>query len=149
MLSKGTKDTLPQEWQELAQAAIEASKRAYVPYSNFQVGAALLDSTGNIHFGCNVENGAYSPSNCAERTALFRAIADGHKARSFKAIAVTGDTAEPITPCGVCRQVLSELCEPHMPVLLTNLKGDWQLTNMVELLPGAFSLIDERNMENT
>lgn len=121
------------------QAAEEAMKRAYVPYSKFRVGAALLDAEGNVHYGCNVENAAYSPSNCAERTALFRAIADGHAAGSFKAIAVIGDTPDPITPCGVCRQVISELCAPDMPVIMGNLKGDMRVSTVSELLPGAFS----------
>lgn len=128
--------------QELIQHAKEAMKRAYVPYSNFQVGAALLDANGDIHYGCNVENAAYGPTNCAERTALFRAIADGHKAGSFQAIAVMGDTEGPISPCGVCRQVLVELCEPDMPVYLGNLKGDIAETTVSALLPGAFTTKD-------
>ncbi|MBP3964193.1 cytidine deaminase [Paenibacillus lignilyticus] len=126
-------------WQQLMQQAIEARSRAYVPYSNFQVGAALLDAEGGVHFGCNVENAAYSPTNCAERTALFRAIADGHQAGSFEAIAVVGDTDTPITPCGVCRQVLVELCPPDMPVIMSNMKGEWRISTVAELLPGAFS----------
>lgn len=128
--------------QELIQHAKEAMKRAYVPYSNFQVGAALLDANGDIHYGCNVENAAYGPTNCAERTALFRAIADGHKAGSFQAIAVMGATEGPISPCGVCRQVLVELCEPDMPVYLGNLKGDIAETTVSALLPGAFTTKD-------
>ncbi|AZN40479.1 cytidine deaminase [Paenibacillus albus] len=132
---------LSPEWQQLLQQALEAMKRAYVPYSNFQVGAALLDSEGGVHMGCNVENAAYSPTNCAERTALYRAIADGHQARSFEAIAVVGDTDAPITPCGVCRQVLVELCPPDMPVIMGNVNGDWRVSTVAELLPGAFSSV--------
>lgn len=128
--------------QELIQYAKEAMKRAYTPYSKFQVGAALLDANGHVHLGCNVENAAYGPTNCAERTALFRAIADGHKAGSFQAIAVMGDTEGPISPCGVCRQVLVELCEPDMPVYLGNLKGDSAQTTVSALLPGAFTTKD-------
>lgn len=128
--------------QELIHHAKEAMKRAYTPYSNFQVGAALLDANGHVHYGCNVENAAYGPTNCAERTALFRAIADGHKAGSFQAIAVMGDTEGPISPCGVCRQVLVELCEPDMPVYLGNLKGDFAETTVSALLPGAFTTKD-------
>lgn len=129
------------EWtnDRLLKAAEEAMKRAYVPYSKFRVGAALLDAEGHVHYGCNVENAAYSPSNCAERTALFRAIADGQAAGSFQAIAVIGDTPDPITPCGVCRQVISELCRPDMPVIMGNLKGDVRVSTVSELLPGAFS----------
>ncbi|MDR0268977.1 cytidine deaminase [Paenibacillus sp.] len=122
----------------LLQEAIKARANAYTPYSHFGVGAALLDKDGYIHYGCNVENAAYGPTNCAERTALFRAIADGHKAGSFKAIAVVGDTDGPISPCGVCRQVLIELCEPDMKVIMGNLKGDMTETTVRELLPGAF-----------
>ncbi|SDT36701.1 cytidine deaminase [Paenibacillaceae bacterium GAS479] len=127
---------------QLAEPAREAMRRAYVPYSHFQVGAALLDEHGHIHQGCNVENAAYSPCNCAERTALFRAIADGCAPRSFQAILVVGDTPGPISPCGVCRQVLSELCRPDMPVIMTNLSGASSVMTVAELLPGAFSVAD-------
>lgn len=92
--------------------------------------------------GCNVENAAYGPTNCAERTALFRAIADGEQAKSFRAMAIIGDTLQPISPCGVCRQVLVELCPPDMPVYLANLKGDISETTVAELLPGAFTSLD-------
>ncbi|MDP5273099.1 cytidine deaminase [Chengkuizengella axinellae] len=126
--------------QTLINKAIEAMNSAYAPYSNFKVGAALLSEDGEIHIGCNVENAAYGPTNCAERTAMFRAIADGYKPKSFKAIAVAGDTENPISPCGVCRQVLVELCSEQMPVILVNLKGDQTETTVAELLPGAFHL---------
>jgi cytidine deaminase len=124
----------------LIQEAMAAREKAYVPYSQFKVGAALLTHDGQILHGCNVENGAYSPTNCAERTALFRAIADGHARGSFRAIAVVGDTPGPCAPCGVCRQVMTELCAPDMPVFLTNLKGDTVETSVSALLPGAFVL---------
>lgn len=123
----------------LLEAAAEARTRAYIPYSGFAVGAALLDAEGGIHFGCNIENAAYGPTNCAERTALFSAVAAGLPPRSFRAIAVTADTAEPVTPCGTCRQVLAELCAPDMPVVLGTIRGPWRVTTVVELLPGAFS----------
>lgn len=126
----------------LLQEAIKARMNAYMPYSHFGVGAALLDQEGHVHHGCNVENAAFGPTNCAERTALFRAIADGHKAGSFQAIAVVGDTEGPISPCGVCRQVLLELCKPDMKVILGNLKGDMMETTVSELLPGAFGPSD-------
>jgi len=131
---------LPDEWERLLELALEARGRAYMPYSGFAVGAALLDSSGNVHLGCNVENGAYGPTNCAERTALFRAIADGREPGEFTAIAVVGDTVHPITPCGVCRQVLVELCKPGMPVVMGNLTGGRAVMTVEELLPGAFSL---------
>ncbi|CAM3116556.1 cytidine deaminase [Paenibacillus lupini] len=130
---------LSKEYSKLLEAAKEAMSRAYVPYSNFRVGAALLDDSGHIHYGCNVENAAYSPCNCAERTALFRAIADGKRPGQFQAIAVMGDTEGPITPCGVCRQVLVELCSPDMPVVMGNLNGHWNIMTVTELLPGAFT----------
>ncbi|MBB6675306.1 cytidine deaminase [Cohnella nanjingensis] len=135
---------LPTGWtpERLLEAAAEARARAYVPYSQFQVGAALLDADGRVHYGCNVENAAYGPSNCAERTALFRAVADGCAPRSFLAIAVIGDTPDPITPCGICRQVISELCAPDMPVVMGNLAGVYRMTTPAELLPGAFSPTD-------
>lgn len=126
-------------YENLLEAAGEAMKRAYVPYSGFRVGAALLDENGHFHHGCNVENAAYSPTNCAERTALFRAIADGNGAGTFRAIAVVGDTEDPIAPCGVCRQVLVELCKPDMPVIMGNVRGDWKVSTVAELLPGAFT----------
>jgi cytidine deaminase len=128
--------------EELLERAKEARTRAYTPYSHFQVCAALVDRNGDIHLGCNVENAAYGPTNCAERTALFRAIADGHAAGSFQAIAVIGDTEGPIAPCGVCRQVMLELCRPDMPVILGNLKGDYIETTVSALLPGAFTSAD-------
>ncbi|MNC21330.1 Cytidine deaminase [compost metagenome] len=133
---------VPEFVEKLIEEAAEARKKAYVPYSRFQVGAALLDDSGHIHHGCNIENAAYGPTNCAERTAVFRAVADGLAPRSFKAIAVIADTEDPVSPCGICRQVLSELCAPDMPVYLTNLKGDIQETTVAELLPGAFTSRD-------
>lgn len=138
------KAQLPEAWKKLLDEALEARKRAYVPYSRFQVGAALLGGDGKVHPGCNVENAAYGPTNCAERTALFRAVADGYKPGSFEAIAVVGETPEPITPCGVCRQVLAELCRPDMPVIMGNLEGRWRVMTVAELLPGAFSLNVEK-----
>ncbi|GFN30343.1 cytidine deaminase [Paenibacillus xylaniclasticus] len=133
------------KWDSLMNAAREARKRAYVPYSRFKVGAALLDREGRIHYGCNVENAAYGPTNCAERTALFRAIADGCEPGTFQAIAVIGDTSGPIAPCGVCRQVLMELGGPDMPVVMGNLQGDIVVMSVGQLLPGAFTSADLNN----
>jgi cytidine deaminase len=126
--------------EELIELARKARDRAYTPYSNFKVGCALVDHTGHIHMGCNVENAAYGPTNCAERTALFRAIADGVAKGQFIALAVIGDTDQPISPCGTCRQVMAELCPQQMPVYLSNLKGQWTETTVEALLPGAFGL---------
>jgi cytidine deaminase len=128
--------------ERLLEAAKEARSRAYVPYSGFGVGAVALDRQGRLHYGCNVENAAYGPTNCAERTALFRAVADGCRPGDFTVMAVIGDTPVPITPCGVCRQVILELCDPEMPVVLGNLNGDIRTTTVSELLPGAFSKRD-------
>lgn len=130
---------LSESYTSLMRAASDVMRRAYVPYSGFQVGAALLDRDGRVHEGCNVENAAYGPTNCAERTALFRAIADGKPAGSFQAIAVIADTDGPVSPCGICRQVMVELCAPDMPVIMGNKKGDWTIASVSELLPGAFT----------
>lgn len=121
----------------LIEKAKEARALAYVPYSKFMVGAALLTDNDKVYKGCNIENAAYSLCNCAERTALFKAYSEGD--RSFRALAVVADTERPVPPCGACRQVLSELCPPNMPVYLSNLKGDLFETTIQELLPGAFS----------
>ncbi len=130
----------------LLKEAMKAREKAYIPYSHFGVGAALLDSDGQVHHGCNIENAAYSPTNCAERTAMFSAIANGHQARSFKAIAVVADTEGPVAPCGVCRQVLVELCGLDMLVILGNLKGDIRETSVRELLPDSFGPSDLDNV---
>ncbi|AIM15645.1 MULTISPECIES: cytidine deaminase [Neobacillus] len=122
---------------QLIEEAKAARENAYVPYSKFAVGAALLTKDGNIYGGCNIENAAYSMCNCAERTALFKAFSEGD--REFKAMAVVADTERPCPPCGACRQVISELCPRDMKVVLTNLKGDIQELTVEELLPGAFS----------
>lgn len=117
-----------------------ARENAYVPYSKFPVGAALLGEDGTVYHGCNIENSAYSMSNCAERTAFFKAVSEG--VHTFKALAVIADTEGPVSPCGACRQVIAEFCDGAMPVYLTNLKGDILETTVAELLPGAFSKED-------
>ncbi|TMW73852.1 cytidine deaminase [Alteribacter natronophilus] len=117
-----------------------ARERAYVPYSRFKVGAALLSEDGQIFHGCNIENAAYSMCNCAERTALFKAYSDG--VTKFEAIAVVADTEGPVSPCGACRQVMSELCQPETKVILTNLNGDVSEWTVKDILPGAFSGAD-------
>lgn len=122
---------------ELIQEAHKAREFAYVPYSNFKVGAALVTKDGQIFHGCNIENAAYSMTNCAERTALFKAYSEG--VTQFESLVVVADTEGPVSPCGACRQVISELCDPEMEVVLTNLKGDVQKIQVKDLLPGAFS----------
>jgi cytidine deaminase len=123
--------------EQLIQEAKVARDKAYVPYSKFPVGAALLTTDGRVYRGCNIENAGYSMTNCAERTALFKAISEGDK--EFKMLAVVADTSRPVSPCGACRQVISELCAQDMKVVLTNLNGDIQELTVNELLPGAFS----------
>ena len=126
--------------KQLIEEAKKARDMAYAPYSKFQVGAALLTEDGKVYHGCNIENAAYSMCNCAERTALFKAFSDGE--RNFTMMAVIADTDRPVTPCGACRQVISELCPQDMTVVLTNLKGDIQQITVEQLLPGAFSKED-------
>ncbi len=123
--------------EQLIQEAKLAREKAYVPYSKFKVGAALLSKEGKVYHGCNIENAAYSMCNCAERTALFKAYSEGDK--DYSMIAVVADTNRPVPPCGACRQVISELCSKDMKVVLTNLKGDVEELTVGELLPGAFS----------
>jgi cytidine deaminase len=127
-------------FDELLTCARAARDHAYAPYSRFLVGAALLTRDGRTFNGCNVENASYGLCNCAERTALFSAIAAGCEPCDFVAMAVIGDCPSPITPCGACRQVMSELCDGDMPVLLANLDGETQQTTVAELLPGSFKL---------
>lgn len=117
-----------------------AREHAYAPYSNFHVGAALLTHDGRRFVGCNVENAAYGLCNCAERTALFAAVAAGCRVGDFAALAVIADTPAPVSPCGACRQVMSELCDPNMPVLMGNLHGQASRTTVAALLPGSFQL---------
>ena len=126
--------------EELIEEAKKARDKAYVPYSKFPVGAALLASNGHVYHGCNIENAAYSLCNCAERTALFKALSDGE--REFLMLAVVADTVRPVPPCGACRQVISELCPQDMPIILTNLSGEIQQFTVEELLPAAFSAED-------
>ncbi|MEH7414093.1 cytidine deaminase [Neobacillus drentensis] len=123
--------------EQLMEEAKKARDKAYVPYSKFGVGAALLTKDGKVYHGCNIENAAYSMCNCAERTALFKAYSEGD--RDFQMMAIVADTNRPCSPCGACRQVISELCPSDMRVILTNLKGDVKELTVAELLPGAFS----------
>jgi cytidine deaminase len=131
------------EWKQLINEAISASKQAYAPYSNFKVGAALLTVDNTIYRGCNIENASYGLTNCAERTAVFKAVSEGVK--KIQAIAVVGDTDGPIAPCGACRQVLAEFCDTDTQIILANLKGDFVVKTIHELLPGYFSAKDLQN----
>lgn len=132
--------------EKLIEIAAGARERAYVPYSHFRVGAALLAKSGKVYTGCNIENVAYSPTMCAERVAIGTAIAAGEARGSFVAIAVVADDPTPSTPCGVCRQVLAELA-PRMRVIMVAApeKGEGRLEMTVEeLLPHGFTFEVER-----
>ena len=123
----------------LASVAIDASQRAYAPYSKFKVGAALLAEDGRVFTGCNVENASYGLTNCAERTAVFKAVSEG--ATRFAAIAIAGGVGDVAMPCGACRQVLAEFCPSDAPVRCVSLDGSIVKDFTVgELLPGVFSL---------
>ena len=122
----------------LLRAAMEARKFAYAPFSHFYVGAALLSTDGRIFTGCNIENSAYSPTLCAERCAVAKAVSEGVK--EFAAIAVVGPEDSETTPCGVCRQVLYEFCDEGLVVLCGGTDLHYTETTLGELLPKAFRL---------
>lgn len=127
---------------KLITAAIEARRNSYSPYSRYQVGAALLTTDGQIITGCNIENAAYGPSNCAERTAFFKAVSEG--IREFAAIAIVGSPeGEALTqyayPCGVCRQVMMEFCEPEsFQIIVAKSEEDYRVLTLAQLLPESF-----------
>ncbi|MCT2535201.1 cytidine deaminase [Aquibacillus koreensis] len=125
--------------EQLVDSARKIMERAYAPYSKFPVGAALLLKDETVINGVNVENVSFGATNCAERTAIFTAIANGYQKGDFKAIAVAGDTEEYLPPCSICRQVLAEFCSPEMPVYLTNEKNEILELTLRELLPYAFT----------
>lgn len=127
--------------QRLIDIAIEQLSRAYTPYSHFRVGAALLAKDGTVYRGCNIENAAYTPSNCAERTAFFKAVSEG--VREFAAICVVGGFKGRLTeytpPCGVCRQVMMEFCDPEeFKIILAVSREDYKVYTLKELLPQGF-----------
>jgi len=125
--------------EELIECAKEARSLSYSPYSHFPVGAAVLCQDGSVYVGANIENSSYPLCMCAERNALYNAYMDGKSKDDFVAFAVLADTDEPTSPCGACRQVLSELFPDSAPIYLANLKGKIQETNVKELLPFAFT----------
>ena len=131
------------DYKELVKMELEAREMSYSPYSNFKVGAALLTKNGNVYKGCNIENAAYSPGNCAERTDIFKAVSEGEK--DFAAIAIVGGPADNgeltiCPPCGVCRQVINEFvdCEEFDIILGTNKPEDMKVYKLKELLPLGF-----------
>lgn len=127
--------------QKLAREALRARENAYCPYSGFAVGAALLCADGSVWRGCNIENAAFTPGCCAERTAIFKAVSEGH--RDFIALAVAGgkkeaEKLEPCPPCGVCRQVMREFCSGKFQVILAVSETDYKVCTLEELLPKSF-----------
>jgi len=133
------------DYNELCRTAISAREAAYVPYSNFAVGAALLTKDGKIYKGCNIENAGYSPTNCGERTAIFKAVSEGE--REFTAIAVAGwakdGTPGMAYPCGVCRQVMMEFVNPEtFEIIVCTSENDYKTYTLKELLPHGFGLAD-------
>lgn len=126
--------------EKLCEAAISARSFSYSPYSHFKVGAALLTEDGMVYTGCNIENAAYSPANCAERTAFFKAVSEGK--RTFCAIAIAGGPEggelQYCAPCGVCRQVMAEFCGRGFLILLAKAPDDYQVFTLGELLPESF-----------
>ncbi|MBQ3571498.1 MAG: cytidine deaminase [Clostridia bacterium] len=131
--------------KELMLLAEEARLKAYAPYSGFKVGAALLAKSGKVYLGCNIENAAYTPTNCAERTAFFKAVSEGEF--EFEKIAIVGGKEKPselVAPCGVCRQVMAEFCNPSFEIVLGNSKNFKKLT-LGEMLPCSFT---PKNLED-
>lgn len=134
--------------EQLIRSAIQARKQSYAPYSHFYVGAALLTADGMVYTGCNIESAAFSPSNCAERTAFFKAVSEGK--RQFQAIAVVGGLESPdaaevlraVTPCGVCRQVMAEFCQPTFRIIAARNEKDYRIFSLQELLPQCFGQAD-------
>ncbi|MDP0494544.1 MAG: cytidine deaminase [Fusobacterium sp. JB021] len=118
--------------------AIKVRSKAYAKYSNFKVGAILIDDKDNMYKGVNVENSSYGLSNCAERSAIFSAVSGGMK--NIKVLCVVGDTSNPISPCGACRQVIKEFSNDETVIILSNLKKEYKVYNIEELLPYGFKL---------
>ncbi len=123
--------------KELIDCAKKALEKAYVPYSKFRVGAAILTKTGNIYTGCNVEIASFGATNCAERTAVWKAVSEEGKIEIEK-IAIASDDDDYIFPCGICRQVMAEFADDNMKLLCTNKDGDYKEIRFGDILPNAF-----------
>lgn len=123
---------------KLIDKTIEIRDKAYAPYSNFKVGALVVDDNNNHHLGVNVENGSYGLTNCAERTAIFSGVANGMK--KIQTIVIVADTTDPVSPCGACRQVISEFSDESTTIVLSNLKRDYKIMTLDEILPYRFKL---------
>ena len=126
--------------QMLVHEAIHAMEKAYAPYSGYKVGAALLGKDGTVYHGCNVENASYGATNCAERTAIFKAVSEGQ--REFAALAICGGKDGVLSgqfpPCGICRQVIREFCSDDFPIYLVESADTWQEVTLAQLLPHSF-----------
>jgi len=127
---------LKQEREHMLDLAYEAMEQAYTPYSHFQVGACLKGASDRYYLGCNIENASYTPTNCAERTAVFKAVSEGE--REFCGIVIVCSGKNPAAPCGVCRQVLREFCRKEMPVVFADAKRNCVETTLGDLLPHSF-----------
>ena len=128
------------DYKELILEALNARKNAYAPYSKFKVGAAVLMENGKIYSGCNIENASFGATNCAERTAIFKAVSDGLK--EIKAIVVIGAESTHTYPCGICRQVIAEFSNEQTSVILAKNENDYIVKTLEEILPGAFTSKD-------
>lgn len=128
--------------EQLVQTARNVLEHSYSPYSNFPVGAAFLTRDGEVYTGVNVENVSFGATNCAERSAIFTAISQGVKPKSFIALAIAGETEDFLPPCCLCRQVLVELCASDMPVYLTRQDGAIHETTLEKLVPYSFETLD-------
>lgn len=122
--------------KELLKRAEKAKENAYAPYSNFRVGAAIVTDKGNIYTGCNIENASYGATNCAERTAIFKAVSEGDN--TINTIAIASDREDAIFPCGICRQVLVEFADKTTEVICGKLDGSFELYTLEQLLPKAY-----------
>ncbi|MCB2359130.1 cytidine deaminase [Clostridium estertheticum] len=128
------------EYEKLVSQALQARKNAYAPYSNFKVGAAVLTNDGKIFTGCNIENASYGATNCAERTAIFKAVSEGYK--TIKAIAIVGVQNDYTYPCGICRQVIAEFATDDTKIILGKNDTEYLVKTLDEILPGAFTKKD-------
>ncbi|MCB2307081.1 cytidine deaminase [Clostridium estertheticum] len=128
------------EYEKLVSQALQARKNAYAPYSNFKVGAAVLTDDGKVFTGCNIENASYGATNCAERTAIFKAVSEGYK--TIKAIAIVGVQNDYTYPCGICRQVIAEFAADDTKIILGKNDTEYIVKTLDEILPGAFTKKD-------
>lgn len=133
-----TKKRMPITDAELIELANQARQRAYAPYSGFHVGAALIDDQGRVFTGCNIENASYGATNCAERTAIFKAVSEG--ARQIRKLAVVCDQETPCVPCGICRQIIAEFAAADFELLAADPSGHFKRYSQEALLPDAFVL---------